>query len=530
MRKISVLALIIFVCCLFCSCKNTNEPDYERYTVEMGRKVFVSDSRIEASGSTEFTVREGYRFLEPLDENAYIVYKKLDETKDDDANNRYGLMSSDGKILIECKYESISYSGEFVHGEYYTDDSVLCSDVYYSDGVKLMSTDSIIELDALDDDFCILYYEGRSQLFDKNGTTYFRSNSQMSADVYYSICDGYLFGYDTTTGDWYIWQLFKNLDGDVPYGFVVLKQLFAASSSIYTVAYMGEYKYLVIETSNDAENYDYFETINGTKYYIKQKSYFYNVLTDENTEYKPEYPILSVTNKYSPSLNINQRRNLNLNDGYSQVNAGILSTEGERTGYRYFVISDTGEFVIRYPEFITATAVRFIDGYGFTGGAGSGSPAGLYYMNCEPVWKKTDREYYAQSFSSGRYVASCSTADGIRYGAFDSDGNVAIEFSYAYISPFSNGYAFCRLADGQNGIIDANGDIIEIVNDFYSLATATTYGAYAYTIDEKYGLRSFDGSVLIPAEYDSFVYFGKTEDSLIAVCSKNGVDFVYTLN
>lgn len=529
MKKISGLALILIVCCLFCSCKTTNETKLERYTVEVGRKVFVQENQTDLTKVADFTLPDGYRFLEPLDEQTYIVYKKLDETKDDETNNRYGLVDSDGKVLIECKYESISYSGKFIHGEYYTENATLVSDVYYIDGVKLMSTDTIIELYALDDEFCILYYDGMSQLFDKNGTTYFRANSQMSANVYYSICDGYLFGYDADRGDWYIWQLFQNVGSKEPYGFVVLKQLFVSENSIYTVAYVGNYSYLVVETINDSTDYDYFENINGTTYYIKQKTYFYNVLNDQKSDYDSEYPILSITNKYTPSLNINKRRALNLNDGYSQVNAGIISDDGERTGFRYFAINDKGEFVIRYPESVTASAVRFIDGYGFTGGAGIGSSAGLYYMNCEPVWQKTDREYYAQSFSSGMYVASYSTADGIRYVAFDVDGNVKIDFEYAYISPFSNGYALARSIDGKNAIIDANGKIIEAVNDFYSLSTATSYGVYAFVSDDSYGLKTFDGSTLIYAEYDSFAYIGKVEGKIVAVCTESGVDYVYII-
>lgn len=529
MKKTSVLALILIVCCLFCSCKTADKTELERYTVEIGRKVFVQDEQTELSTVTDFTMPDGYRFLEPLDEQTYIVYKKLDETKEDEANNRYGLMGSDGKILIECKYESISYSGKFIHGEYYSEDATLISEVFYADGVKLMSTDTIIELYALDDEFCILYYDGTSQLFDKNGTTYFRANSQMSADVYYSICDGYLFGYDSNRGDWYIWQIFKNVDSEEPYGFVVLKQLFASENSVYTVAYTGNYSFLVVETINNENDYDYFEEINGTTYYIKQNTYFYNVLTDERKDYKSEYPILSITNKYSPSLNINKKRSLNLNDGYSQVNAGIISDDGERTGFRFFVINDKGEFVIRYPQSVTATAVRFIDGYGFAGGAGVGSSAGLYYMNCEPVWRKADKEYYAQSFSSGVYVASCSTADGLRYGAFDTDGNVKIEFEYAYISPFSNGYAVARTTDGTYSIIDADGKIVENISGFYSLSTATSYGVYAFVSGESYGLKAFDGNTLISAEYDSFAYFGKVDDKIIVVCTKSGVDRVYTI-
>ena len=523
MKKAVGLVIIIFmVLVAFGGCKEPKES-IPRYTIEMGREVFLLDDNDYAwTESREVALPVGYRFFEPIDDNSFVCC----QVNSDSERSKYGIMDYDGKVLVECKYDSISSSGKFLYGEYYENDEAYKSEVYYSDGVKLLSTDSHISLKALDDEFCALYYDGKSQIFDKNGCYYLKDNTAMSDTVYYSICDGYLFGYDTESKDWFIWQLIKNFDGETPYGFAVLKNVFSSVSCIYSVAYLGDYNFLVVETYNNNNDYDYYETINGTKYYVLQKTCILNIQTGVSEYIDLEYPILSIINHYSPTLTYEQRLQLNIKKGYSEVNAGIISSNGERTGYRFFVIDNKGNFVIRYPEKMSATAMRFIDGYGFAGGAGEGYSAALYYMNCEPIWQRTDREYYAQSFSSGRYVLSCSIGDKPKYGVLDSDGVITVDFKYSYISPYVANKALYRDENGEIGILNADGQEIYQITDYVAKPSVTSYGMYCYSLDEKVGLKLFDGSEIVEAKYSEMTFFGKNEDRIIAVFTDGDIEKV----
>lgn len=518
-----------------CGCKKPqNENNLSYFTNEMGREVFLMDDKsFNMENKTSFDIPEGYHFLKLINDDLYVAYtkQKLDGSNEEDEYiYRYGVFNHNGSVVVECKYESLFSTGNFLYGEYFTDEIEYKNDVMYIDGTLILTTDYVIELDAIGDDYCALYYENYSQVFDKDGIYYFKDANKMSGALHYSICDDYLFGYDINCGDWFIWQLFTSQSGEIPFGFTVLKKIFEGENSLHTVAYMGDYNFLVVETINSPSEYDYFEVINGTTYYLKQKTSIYNVQNDKQTYYKSSYPILSVVNHYSPTLTLEQRSNLNIKLGYSQVNAGVVDDNGERIAYRYYVLDNKGNFVIRYPENMNPTAMRFIDGYGFASGAGEGYTSALYYMNCDPYWIKNDREYYAQSFTCGRYVLSCSLADGIRYGILDSDGETVVDFEYAYISAFTNDLAFYRKTDGTVGIMDINGETVEVINNFVSGSNTTAFGIYEFEQEGKRGLKAFDGTLIAPPIYDSLTYIGKNNDKLIIVVSSASGETYYSFD
>ncbi len=520
-RTTTILLLVIIVLSL-CSCTRTQEP-FSRYTIEVGRQVFKSDNAdYDWTVSSQGVVPDGYHFVEPIGDNAYICYTELSS---DGESKAYGLMSFDGKIIIECKYDSLSYSGNFICGRYYDDQAELKSDVFYLDGVLLMSGDGSVSIEAIDDYYCSLYINGSSYVFDKNGVNYSGENSGLSENVCYSVCGDYLLGYDKEIGDWFIWQLYNGFNSGS--GFMLLDRIFEASDKVYSVAYIGLNRFMVIETVENKADYDYFETINGSKYYIKQNCYIYHTGSGKDKSFNSEYPIISITNRYSPTLSIAQKSAVNLNDGYSAVNAGIVEN-GERVGYRYFVIDSEGRFVIRYPESINSTAMRFIDGFGFTQGAGNGSTAGLYYMNCDPIWQKSDREYYTQSFSSGRYVLSVVESEGVRYGVLNSEGETVVEWNYSYISPFRNGLALFRTTEDSVGIMNADGEEIQKIDEYIHIPSLTSYGLYASLSNGTNTIKNFKGDVLI-SDFESISYVGQENGTLYIVLQKDGVESLYKL-
>lgn len=534
MKKVVLMFLLIIMILSFVGCKKPNVNDKTSFfTVEMGRQVFLSDKTdFELKNETSFNLRQGYHFSKLINDDLYIAYSRELVSADGEEQNidSYGVFDRNGNVIVECKYEILLSTGNFIYGKYYTDEAESKYDIYYINGNKILTTDYVIDLVAISDDFCALYYDGYSQVFDKDGVYYFRDTNKMSGNIHYSVCDEYLFGYDAVGGDWFIWETFVNHSDETPYGFVVLKKLFEGEGSLYTVSYLGNYKFLVVETTNVRSGYDYFEVINGTTYYLKQRTSIYNIIDDTQDFYESDYPILSVVNHYSPTLTLEQKDRLNIKKGYSRVNAGIVNDKGERTAYRFFVIDDKGNFVIRYPENMNPSAMRFIDGYGFASGAGEGFTASLYYMNCDPVWIKNDKEYYGQSYSDGRYVLSCSIDGAMRYGVLNSDGESVVDFEYGYISPFTNNLAFYRQTYGVVGIMDINGDSVRVVDDFVSGSNTTSFGVYEFEKDGKRGIKTFDGNVIVSAEYDSLVYIGKNDDKLVIVMRSDDTETFYSFD
>ena len=534
MKKIISLFFALVLIFTLVACNKTKAPDKSSYfTVEMGRKVFVEDETdMNLRKDTTFDIKEGYHFSNRINENLYIAYSResLSDYDEEEYVDKYGVFDKNGNTVVECKYDRLSATGNFIFGNYYTEDIEYKSDIYYSNGNMILNTDYAIELQALSDDFCALYYGGYSQVFDKDGVYYFGTKNKMSGNIRYSICDDYLFGYDTALGDWFIWETYVSHSGDVPYGFVVLKRIFEGGNSLYSIAYLGGDKFLVVETTNANTDYDYFEVINGTKYYVRQRTAIYDVTQDSLKFYESEYPILSVVNHYSPTLTLEQKKELNFKVGFSRVNAGLVNENGERDDSRFFIIDDKGDFILRFPKNMNPSAMRFIDGYGFAGGASEGISAALYYMNCDTMWMKNDREYYSQSFASGRYVLSCSIGGAMRYGVLNTDGEVVVDFDFAYISPFVNGFAIFRRPDGSVGIMNTEGEVEKEINNFISISNTTVFGVFAFEEDDKIGLKTFDGAEIIPAHYDSLTYIGKTDGKLVIVMKKGDSETLYSFD
>lgn len=122
-------------------------------------------------------------------------------------------------------------------------------------------------------------------------------------------------------------------------------------------------------------------------------------------------------------------------------------------------------------------------------------------------------------------------------GAYDRDGNLAVPFRYYELTPFFGDYA-------TGSIVYGSGD--DAVRKFYRISKtgaeteiedvyALKNGVYVTLAGEKYGLRSNEGAVLLPTEYDSvsvidtYLYKGKfVKAAVLAV--KDGKGVIYKLS
>ena len=539
-KKTLFCALLIICLFAFCACSNLNGSIVERYSMEAGKKVFMSEKNTpNYTEAVSISLPEGHEFLRTVNGETFIVRN---------ADNLLGATDKEGNVLIECAYEELTVSGNFLCCKYvdyekeltddeimYGTDSNVVNVIYYVDGTRLLDVMGSVAFEAVNDDYCALYYDSYSQIFDKNGVYYFNDKTRVSSRFRYSMCNGLLFGHDSQRGDWFIWQLsITEGKNGLPEGQSFIMSFYTAdANTIYSVAYLGNGKFAVVESKNNPSDYDYYEVSEANEfsdqkyYYFKQSCVIFDPVRGSQQSVSLEYPIFGFINKYSPDLTVEQRKALNVNEGYSAVSVPVLGEDKRRVSNVYYVVDDSLNFVIRYPTNMSPTAMKFKDGYGFSGEATDNYAAALYYVNCEPVWLLSDAKYFGQTFNYGRYVLAKVTENGLYYGVLDSNGDVVVDFVYDYISPFSETCAIANV-DDKYYRISISGEA-ELLDDCFDDRLPLYFAVYAYLNGDLIGIKNFNGDVLIDAKYKSISYLGSS-DKLYVVLSDGENSTLYVIN
>lgn len=535
-KKLCIATLVISLCCVFVACASSRRTLVERYTTTVGEKVFVKTASQASYGSVyKMTLPEGCSFVNALTDKLFLVQKE-------DESALFGLANVQGELLIECKYSTITASGNFLCAGY-LDDSIpltdedliygtasnYVNDFYYADGVKLMDVNGDVSFEAIDDTYCALYYDGYAQVFDKNGLYYFNDRNHVSANFHFSFCDGWLFGHDSSRGDWFIWELNVQNGGDAPAGESFIRAFYTADAhTVYALGYMGNGLFAVLESRYaSADDFDYKEEQNGETYYFKQSAYLFDPALGSQKQVQTEAPVFGFINVYSPDLSLAERGAVNVTKGYSTVSAAVLGEDKSRLSSAYYVVDENLNFILRYPQGITSSAMTFKEGYGFAGEASENYAAALYYLNCDPVWIRSDARYYGQSYNYGCYVAAKVNEEGLRYGVLDAKGEEKISFAYEFIAPFTQ-TGSVAIRNGQYVRLSAAG-AEETIEDIYDDKTLLYYGVYGYLQNEKIGVKNFNGEVLVPAAYDSVLYIGIMDGVLYLHLGTGETSEVYTI-
>lgn len=525
-RKACILLMILIATIALTSCVRS-QPLSDSYTIEKGREVFISEEYHNYTVAEQVPLPEGVFFESCLYDDTYLVYAPIDSEKETE-EYLYGMANSEG-LILPCEYNAVSKSGLFLNFSKVEESGGTTNEIRYIDGVLLLKISGSISIEAINDDYCTLYYDSYSQVFDKDGVYYFSDNTKMSSNFSYSYCDGRLFGQDTLLNDWFVWTLSKQVGSDSqPSGIALIDRFFTSDNEIKTVCYLGRDVYLVIESvESNKSNYTYYEVKDGVERFVSQSAYTVNLSNGKVEDVELEYPILGVLNKYSPSMSYEQRASFNVKERYTAACVAVLGEDLKRVGLRYYVIDSDCNFVIRYPDGITPGAISFIDGYGFTGMATAGYGSGLYYMNCDTIWINQEHEYFAPSFSYGRYVCAYVAESGSVYGAFDSEGNVVIDFEYSYISPFSQNNAIAQ--KGVYYLIDLEGEIVKELEDYYEDVTPHSFGLYIYKDNGYLGIKNFAGDILVKAENNSYVSVERRGGTIFACFEKEEASVLYRI-
>lgn len=146
----------------------------------------------------------------------------------------------------------------------------------------------------------------------------------------------------------------------------------------------------------------------------------------------------------------------------------------------------------------------------------------VYTRDGKLVFEKTDRNFLSVSYQDGMFVAATVDAEGnVLYGAYDKEGNLAVDFKYTYIEPFRGYYTYAVSEEtGSNVLLGRNGKTVDVLQDgttpFADAAKSSNKpilkrGCYMYktTVDSTtlYGIKVYGASgendIVIPAEYSS---------------------------
>ena len=113
MARKAFLAVILIVISILClsSCSINSKKVVERYTIEVGRKVFVSENGLVTySDAKKCELSKGTVFVSAISDDRFIVK--------DEATSCFGVTDSKGQIVIECKYSDLSVNGNFICGNF----------------------------------------------------------------------------------------------------------------------------------------------------------------------------------------------------------------------------------------------------------------------------------------------------------------------------------------------------------------------------------------------------------------------------
>ena len=150
-------------------------------------------------------------------------------------------------------------------------------------------------------------------------------------------------------------------------------------------------------------------------------------------------------------------------------------------------------------------------------------------------------------------VSKLNESNAVRYGAFNLQGELVIDFVYSRIEPFRGYYTYAVLADGNKGVLlGRDGTVIEKMSDGKTAPLADIAsssggsalykrGCYVYkkTIDgvTYYGAKNFDASVnknvVHEADLVTCIIYSPNADNnlvfLIGQHEKDGNQYVYFL-
>lgn len=497
---ILVLALLL----LALTACNTIQP----FSTQMGKQAWVQQRVPVSLGSVESTVvlPVGYNFVSDWGDMGLCL------SRDNDGYAMYGVWAKTGWIL-PCKYVEIVRSGSYYMAVYYQDNFVK-HEVFDRSGQMIVGTVESGQLQALGEDFFVLYGKKQAQVFGRDGTAYF-SDNLFGLSHSFAWCDGYLISYNTTDYSCCLWQLEKDVKGNpMP----ILLHAFQEKGHRYTPIYTNGRFLVTSLCEGTPEHYTYFEILDGVSYYVWQDAWWFDPSDGSLSWVDLGYVVLGARSRYTVGLRPEDRETVSLADGYTAVSVAVLNEYKLNEYSRYYVMDEKGKLVLTYPKNLNPSALRYREDVGYI--TANWTAAALYGLDGNMLWQNKVHDYTSMRWQSDRLVACYVDVQGSRYGAFDIDGNIVVPFDYDYLAPFVDGVSIARKGDRYYRIA---GDSLEEVEDLACEDYWLAYGCYVVADGNKYALKNLRGDQ-IATGYDALVTIGTDAQGRVYVLGAQGPD------
>jgi len=500
---------------IFCGCSDKEEHRY--FDIATGEKVFCSFTDFGMpTSATLLSISEGY-YPVSMTAGGYILVNT-----EMDGSGYYGLLDNSGTLIIEPEYTAIDMSGNFILAKKEGNEE-FTYDFFYKDGsvIPITIDDTDLSIYAVSDKLFAVCNSEDSQVFDKSGNAYFLD--MLSSNTLYTEDNDLLLAYNNLTNQYLIY--------DISDGYAHFLKGYHSSSSMglfYNVSYLGEGVFLAVLNYTTTEKDGLYKVDSGTgSIWYNQSLYLYNGRTQKESSIKRDFHIISVTNRYSPNLEYSVRQNYSLNGGYSSIWVANINSQKYISGYTPYVINKDCQLVLKIEGGIAADNISFVGDKGYTANA-VGDALVVYSLDGSIKWRNSQQVFISTFYNNGYIIASINDEKSTKYGVFDIEGGQCLDFTFDFITRFTDGYAL-GYKDNNWYYLDTLGNQ-SLIQDIYTTAIAKNqFYTFVFRRDDGLGVKNYKGEELISPDYNKVVYNGYSGKEVYYILSDGESNYFYRL-
>lgn len=315
---------------------------------------------------------------------------------------------------------------------------------------------------------------------------------------------------------------------------------------------------IVIVMNNNKKKYQYeVEKLETVNYFLFVQNNKYGVIDrDGNVVVDPSYDIIEIPN---PSKDLFICKS-NYDANKKEYSVQVFDKNKNQILYQYYIVEAIGlnnvddngfyeKSILKYKsnglyglidfsgKKITKAEYESIDGFEFNEGLMLVKKSGKYgiiNMNGAVVVKPKYDEIYSDKyyeedtkFKKSGYIVGIKSNDGMRYGYIDSERKMLLknEFNDIYrIEEKNDSTYLIAFKDGKAGIYNKKKNILK--HDYEDIEYNAKNDLLMVQRASKQGVARFDGSIIVPIEYDNILFAGsyinaKKED-YVDIYDRNG--------
>ena len=295
----------------------------------------------------------------------------------------------------------------------------------------------------------------------------------------------------------------------------------------------------VIINRNNEKKYQYeVEKLGKPNYFLYCTNNKYGVIDGSgNVIIDANYDIVEMPN---PTKDIFICKS-NYNESKEEYKVEVFNKEKKTILYQYYIVEaiplneveNNGFYeksVLRYKsnglyglidlsgKKITEAKYESIEGFEFNEGlmlVKKSGKLGIINMNGATIVDESydtissDRYYDESGYKNSGYITGIRTDNGMRYGYIDSSRKMLLknEYNDIYrIEEKKDSVYLVAFKDGKAGIYDKNKNILQ--HDYEDIEYNSKNDALVLQKESKQGVARFDGSIIVPLEYDNILFAG----------------------